>query len=282
MKNCPNCGALINDGQTSCSICNTPITNNNINITNNEQQTVFVNSINNQDDKINKIYEPLNQVEKSNNTTEILNTDDSKKNIMTDILKEQEEKNNNIQKKDDSVKAAILSIVVVIIIILIGYFGVKFGFNKIDDGKDKILSNVVTQANSYTNIVKNYMKKFDYKANRIVLTGYYAKKRTYNFLSIPLSGKCILKEGKWSGSDDDEISCETFFNDINNNYCTSVPCDIPSDAEIYLKETYETMEIDGVEQTITTGTISDGSTLTYDDITCTLSNNNYTCNYIEK
>ena len=274
MKNCPNCGALINDDQTTCSVCNTAIFND-INQSNNQQPNIFINSISNDSEQENKVYEPLPN-------TETNNKDEEKANVMTNILKEHEEKNNNQPQKDNSFKSALLSIIVVIAIIVIGFFGVKFGFNKINNGDDKIINEVVNQANNYTNIIKNYMKKFDYKTNQINLNGYYAKSRTNSFLSIPLSGKCIFKDGKWIGSDEEEISCEKFFNDINNNYCSTVPCDIPSEAEIYLKETYETMKINDSEETITTGTISDGSTLTYDDIICSLSNGNYSCNYKEK
>ena len=285
MKSCPNCGALIGDGQTTCSICNSPISNDN-NSNNGNQNKFFFFDGDNQKVEGN-IYEPLptnNKVENNETNTEEINktTDDEKKDVMTNILKEHEEKTNKKEEKNDSFKAALLSILVVIIIVVGGYYAVKLGFDNINDGQDHIINSVVNQANAYTTIVKNYMKKFDYKYNTISLNGYYAKSRTFNFVSTPLTSKCVFAEGKWSGADSDDTSCSEFFNDINNNYCTAVPCDIPSSAEIYLKETYENVDINGNEETITSGTILDGSTLTYDDVTCSLSNNTYTCQYIEK
>lgn len=288
MKNCPNCGALIGDGQTSCSICNTPIVEENINNNTNEgkESKFFFNQTVDESVPIGKIYEPLPSYTNEENNTEnkINNTDskdEEKKNVMSNILKEHEEKKVE-QKNNDTLKASLLSIFVVIITVVGGIVAVKLGFDNISDGKDHIINSVVNQANSYTTIVKNYMKKFDYKYNTTSLNGYYAKSRTFNFLSIPLTSKCVFMEGKWTGADNDEVSCEKFFNDINSNYCQAVPCDVPSSAEIYLKETYETIDINGTEETITTGTFLDGTTLTYDDVTCTLSNNNYTCQYIEK
>ena len=283
MKNCPNCGALINEGQSTCSLCNAQL------VDNNDERTKFFNGIfYDQEKRINKVYEPLpERKEEVDNkeqekTTNVNNTsDEDKKNVMSNILKEHEEANNK-PKKDDSFKAALLSIIVVIIIVAGGYYAVKLGFNDIDDGKSRILDQVKEQANNYTTIVKDYMRKYDYYSKKISLNGYYAKKRTINFLTLPVTGKCILKDGKWIGADEDEVSCQKFFYEINNNYCSSVPCSIPNEAEIYIKETYETVNINGNDETITTGTILDGTILTFDDVKCSLSNNSYTCEYIEK
>ena len=310
MKNCPNCGALISDGQTNCSICNTPINTNveqpSTNV--NTQPNMFINSLSNNNNQVNHVYEPLpeikNEIDTTINTTEVNNnnnnnsnnttvsnnevtnnstkpTDEEKKNVMGNILKEHEEKN-KVEKKDDSVKAAILSVFVVIIIIVGGYYAVKLGFDKINDGQDNILNQVKDQANNYSTIVKDYMKKYDYKTKSNNLNGYYAKSRTFAFLPVPLTSKCEFNEGKWIGAEGDDVTCESFFSDINNNYCQAVPCSIPSSAGIYLKETNETMQINGNEETVATGTILDGTVLTYDDVTCTLSSDNYKCEYIEK
>lgn len=287
MRNCPNCGALISDGD-KCSLCNAPLNNEVKQDVNLQQPNIVIDSLYNQEQPVKNIYEPLpvnNEQEVITQQQEINNinqSEEDKKNVMTNILKEHEEKIENTPKKDESVKGAILSLIVIAVIVAGGYFGVKFGFNKITNGEDKIINSVISQANNYTTIVKNYMKKYDYKYRMTSLNGYYAKGRTNFFLSIPLTSKCTFKEGVWSGADEDEVSCQKFFNDINNNYCTSVPCDIPSEAEIYLKETYETMTINEVEETVTTGTILDGTTLVYDDVTCSLSNNIYTCKFIEK
>ena len=329
MKNCPNCGALISDGQETCSVCNTQL--NNVTTQNNNQNTnmsvqspIIINSLN-PEEKINSVYEPIPETrskfidekmlqelekpklaneekkevieekketvteekkEEATEETTINNastkpTDEDKKNIMADILKEHEEKNKKV-KKDDSFKAAFLSILVVIVIVVGGYFAVKYGLHKIHDGQDHIIESVVSQATDYTDIVKNYMRKYNYKTKSIDLNGYYAKSRTFNFLSIPLTTKCTFNDGKWTGADSDEVSCEKFFNDINNNYCSSVPCDVPSGADLYIKETYETMTINGNEETVATGLILDGSTLTYDDVKCSLSGGKYTCEFIEK
>lgn len=281
MKNCPNCGALINNDQTTCSICGGTIASEV------KQEAVIDNNNNNgfvfeQKEEVKNVYEPLQKEEVLNVVEDNKPSEDDKKNVMTNILKEQEEKETNKPKKDDSFKAAVLSVIVIIIIIVGGIVGVKYIFNLGNDGDNHIINSVVTQANGYTDIVKRYMKKYDYKNKTTSLNGYYAKSRTYNFVSLPLTSKCVFLDGKWSGADEDEVTCAMFFNDINNNYCNAVPCDIPSEAEIYIKETYETMEINGQEETVTTGTILDGTTLTYDDIICSLSNNSYTCEYKEK
>ena len=109
MNHCPNCGALISDGQDKCSICNTPITNNNQ--TNNEQvdNNFQINSLFNNQEPIKNVYEPLPEVNNDNNIVQeevkedTNNTerskDDIKKNIMSDILKEHEEKTKKRSKR---------------------------------------------------------------------------------------------------------------------------------------------------------------------------------------
>ena len=300
MKNCPNCGALIGEGQDTCSICNARIVNetkpldtqkDNIQ----ESDGVFIYNIN-AEEPIKNVYEPLPTEDKEENVTQEEKkeetttsntsskpTDEEKKNVMSDILKEHEEKNKKV-KKDDSYKGAIFSIIAVIVIVVGGYYAVKLGFTHISDGKDHILESVVTQSNDFTKVIENYMSKYDYKEKKINLNGYYAKSRTNPFLSLPLTGKCAYVDGKWSGADNDEISCEKFFTDIYDNYCStsSTTCDIPTSAEFYIKEKYETVQINGNEETITSGSILDGTTLTYDDVKCSLSGGKYTCEYIEK
>ena len=56
-------------------------------------------------------------------------TEEDKKNVMTNILKEQEEKEINKPKKDDSFKAAVLSIIVIIVIIHIDFL-IDYHYNK--------------------------------------------------------------------------------------------------------------------------------------------------------
>ena len=289
MNHCPNCGALISDGQDKCSICNTPITNNNQ--TNNEQvdNNFQINSLFNNQEPIKNVYEPLPEVNNDNNlvqeevkedTNIERSKDDIKKNIMSDILKEHEEKTKK-EVKDDSYKAAILSIIVVIIIIVGGYLGVKYGLTSINNGDEKVINTVAEQAKNYTIVLNNYMKKYNYKEDKINQASYVTRTTTYNFLDAP-ANKCIFKDGVWSGSDNDEVSCNKFFSDINDNYCHNLACDIPSEAEIYLKEILITDKVDNEEISITVSSVADGTTLTYDDIECTLTNNNYNCKYKEK
>ena len=256
MINCPKCGALVGNEQEKCTMCGY-ILNNNV-----EKQEAP--SIPNERKEIINTVEPINKL-----------NDDEKKNIMSTILEENEKKN-IVKNKDDSVKATILSIVVVISIIVVAVIGVFYITPLINNTDEKILNNVGNNANSYTIVLENYMRRYDYKSNLSNQSSYVTRTRTYNFYSIPASGKCVLKDGKWQANEEYGTTCEDFFNDINNNYCHLITCNIPSEAEIYLKEELTSNE---TAKTVITGKVLDGTTLIYGDVTCSLTKSKYNCKY---
>lgn len=257
MNNCPKCGALVSNEQDKCTMCGAYL-NNNKNEIKKEVPTIP-----DENEKNNEI-----------KTTSKLN-DEDKKNVMSTILQEHEEKTKPV-KKDDSYKATILSIIVVILIIVVAVIGVYYITPLVNSTDEKILDNVASNAKDYTIVLENYMKRYDYKSNLSNQSSYVTRTRTYNFYSIPASGKCVLKDGKWQANEEYGTTCEEFFNDINNNYCHSITCNIPSEAEIYLKEELTSNE---TAKTVITGKVLDGTTLIYGDVTCSLTKSKYNCKY---
>ena len=282
MNNCPKCGALVSNEQDKCSMCGAILNNSNNNTNNNETNNTPMPNILNNNEIIEIDNKPIdNNIDKKEeeNVTPTTNkpSDEEKKNIMSSILQEHQEKT-KVEEKDNTTKTVIFSIVVVLLIIVIGVIGVFYIIPSINKSNSNIILEVENNANNYSKTIENYMKRYVYKVDKINQPYYIARTRNYNFLSIPLSGKCTFKDNVWTGSDNDEITCEKFFNDINENYCHIISCNIPSEAEIYLKETYVKEIIDEEEQTIIEGEILDGTTLVYDDMICTKSGSKYTCN----
>lgn len=255
MKVCPNCGCLNEPNSDTCSMCKTKLEE--------KEKKVVVQ----EKKEISKEVESGVENGKFFNKTYIENAsliDDDNKIIKSDYV---------APKKDMStLKAAILSIVVVVIIIVSVFLGLYFGWFNPRHNDEEMLNSVKNQCLNYEKVIINYLNKYDYKSQSN--KNYYtAKGHDYTFVEFNISEEC-----KYNNNTYNDMFCEQLFNDINNNYCRSTKCDIPTSYTIKINvKDKENIE----ENSIVTKsfTIDNYTTLTYDDVECNKINNVYSCEY---
>ena len=255
MNVCPKCGCLNDVDSKICTMCHEPLEI--------KEKEKFIEE------------KPIEQPKIEPNNGRFFNKtfiDDAK--IIEDKIEYNKE--DYIQNKDYStLKSAILSIIIIAIIIIgvvitiyLGWFNPK----KIDE---EILNSVVSQANNYDNIIINYLNKYDFYYETKGKSKYRAKNQEYSFVELNINEECKYVDGTYNNE-----YCELLFKDINNNYCRATNCNIPQEYDIKISVKQETKKDDeGNDIIVNNNSISNYTTLTYDDIICTKNNNKYICDY---
>ena len=154
--------------------------------------------------------------------------------------RDQWNKNSYVVKKEkdvNTIKAAITLVVLVIVIGLVIAFGIKF----------EVFSNTKTvdlkDANIYFNNINNYIIDSEEKES------YTINNDSYIYFNVP-TNICVLENGIWNNNE-----CEDFMDDMDN-YCKTKNNScvrIPETANIVFED----------------NKIKNGSTIKYDNITCT-------------
>ena len=162
--------------------------------------------------------------------------------------KNQWNKTSYVIKKDkdtNTIKAAITMVLIIIVIGGVIAFGIKY----------EVFSNTKTvnlsDANVYFNNINNYIKESQEKNT------YTINNIEYDYHEIPTTS-CVYEDSNWNNNE-----CESFMNDLNN-YCK-------------LKANSCVRTPDSANIVFEDNKIKVGSSIKYDNITCTYNTNEIKC-----
>ena len=243
MNNCPKCGAMNDENATTCQICGSML---NVNMENNNTD-IEIN-----EEKKPEVFSYLNNEEVEKTTQEEIQIIDNTHTVNT---------NEEVEKKKET--KLLIPTILLIIIIISSIIVIKNIFTPKKTVED-ISITYKNDAYKYVQDIESYMEFSIKNIDKEIPITYSIKNRSYPYLLLPTSNKCLLEDFNWTGSEEGPVTCSSFMKDINDNFCQldNKSCHVPDSATIYFNQE---------------GKILENTEFKYNDYNCTYDGNNFTC-----